>query len=740
MTSMDRSGKMRTIVRDATTRPLKLRMRPDLIVSQQRLGRRRVWQIKDPVALRYFHLEEPEYMILKTLSHRVSIDQIRRRFARRFAPRQLSRPELHAFLGRMFRAGLLVSDGPDQATALLARRRRERWQRRAQAASQLLAIRLPAFDAEAVLRRLDPLGRAVFSPLGVALGIGLMAAAGGLMIANHETVAARWPDIDVLFRAGNLVWLALSLAVVKVLHELGHALLCRKLGARCREMGAFLLVFTPCLYCDVSDAWTLASRWRRMAITAAGIYVELLVAAAATLLWWASWPGLFHTLCLNTMIVCSVGTVLLNGNPLLKYDAYYLLSDLVGVPNLWRESRHVLREAAAAWFTGGPPADAWRMRRGRRYGLIAYAIASMAYRGLVLIAIWWLLARLLQPYRLSVVAHLLVPTAVLGAWIPHLRQAAERFRTPADRRSIRPGRALLAGVIAAGLAGLAVGLPLPRSVRGPAVVRYRAAEPVYVTSGGTLLRFVSPGKAVRRGETIATLADPDTHLRRVRLEGEHRSLRLALDQLEARRIEDRSAAVQIPTATAALRAIGTQLEEVARDTERLDLTAPCDGIVLPPPRARQQTQADGVLPAWADTPLRDRNIGCFLDRGTLVCLIGEPKRIEVIAAIEQQEAERVRIGQGVRVIFAQYPGRIVMGTVDEIARTGMESATRSAAHGGRSTARPSAGSAARKCQVRIFVDDPPPRLLAGTRATVRIAVPAESLFARAYRTVLRTFR
>ena len=130
-----------------------------------------------------------------------------------------------------------------------------------------------------------------------------------------------------------------------------------------------LLVFTPCLYCNVSDSWMLASKWQRIAIAAAGMYVELILATSRTFLWWFSEPGLFNSLCLNTMLVCSVGTLLFNGNPLLRYDGYYILSDLVEVPNLGA----IVRRPCAACWRGG--AWAWHRRRrdrpARRSGLLA---------------------------------------------------------------------------------------------------------------------------------------------------------------------------------------------------------------------------------------------------------------------------------------------------------------------------------------------------------------------------------
>ena len=162
---------------------------------------------------------------------------------------------------------------------------------------------------------------------------------------------------SALFDPRNLFWLLLAIGAVKVLHELGHALACKHFGGEVHELGFMLLVFAPCLYCDVSDAWRLPSKWQRIAVSAAGMVVELVLAALATIVWWYAQPGVVQLVALNIMIVCTVSTLLVNGNPLLRYDGYYILSDLVETPNLWQRSREVLRRFASEWLLGEPAAD-----------------------------------------------------------------------------------------------------------------------------------------------------------------------------------------------------------------------------------------------------------------------------------------------------------------------------------------------------------------------------------------------
>ena len=140
--------------------------------------------------------------------------------------------------------------------------------------------------------------------------------------------------------------------MTKVLHEFGHGLSCKHFGGECHEMGVMILVLTPCLYCNVSDSWMLPNKWHRAAIGAAGMYVEVVLASICTFIWWFTEPGLFNYLCLNVMFICSVSTVMFNANPLLRYDGYYILADILEIPNLRQKATHDPQPQAGAVVPG----------------------------------------------------------------------------------------------------------------------------------------------------------------------------------------------------------------------------------------------------------------------------------------------------------------------------------------------------------------------------------------------------
>jgi len=727
-----------------TTRPVRLRMRPDLAVHPQRFGRERYWVVKDPVALAYFHLRDEEHAILRMLDGRTSLAEIKRRFEEAFAPLQMSLEQLQAFLGRLHHAGLVLADAPGQGDRLLARHGRRRRRAGLQALSNVLAVRLRGVDPEPLLAWLYPKCRWLFSAWFLGLCLLLGAGAVALVAVEFDVLVARLPRFQEFFTARNLVWLAVALASAKVMHEMGHALACKHFGGECHELGILFLVFTPCLYCNVSDSWMLADKWRRIAISAAGIGVEIVLASVCTLLWWASEPGLLNTLCLSGMFVCSVNTLLFNGNPLLRYDGYFILSDLLEVPNLAQQSRALVGRGLARVFLGVDPGRDRSLPERNRAVLAAYGAASTVYRWCVVIAILWFCYRVLQPYRLEVAAEALALIVAAGLVAMPVVTLGRLLRNPAWRRRIRRGRAMLAfGLLIAAIVGVGL-IPLPFCVTAPAVLQPRDARHVYVVVPGTLAESVSAGEVVEAGQPLARLANLDLRREIVDLAGRRDLARLELENLRLRLADDPSVAPRIPAAREALADVEARLDQRRRDHARLVLRAPVSGTVLPPPRRPPRSYTPGRLDAWRASPLDQRNLGCHLETGALYCLVGVPDDLEASVVLDQGDVRFVRRRQRVRLKLDELPGRVLGGTITEIAKTDLKVAPRELAEGQELAVRVDDEGIPRPVatsyQARVALDDGDARLLPGTGGRAKILAEPQSLARRLYRYLGRTFR
>jgi len=732
----------------AAARAVALRMRPDLSIQPQQVGRRHYWVVKDPVALTYFHLCDEEHAILQMLDGRTSMAEIKRRFEQAFAPLQLTMERLHAFLFRLHRCGLVLSEAASQGSQLLLRRSRRRRLEWIRALTGVLAIRFRGIDPEPLLRWLYPKCRWLFSWWVLAACTACVMAAAGLTAVQFDVWQSKLPDFREFFNARNVVWLAAALAVAKVLHELGHALTCKHFGGECHEMGVMFLVFTPCLYCDVSDSWMLKSKWQRIAVTAAGMFVEIVLASVCTFLWWFSEPGLLNTLCLNVLFVCSVSTILFNGNPLLRYDGYFILSDLVGVPNLAQQSKALVSRGLAHALLGTDMPDERALPEERRSLLAIYGVASTLYRWFVVIAILWFCHKVLKTYRLELLAQVLTLVVIAGLLVVPVWGVVAFLRNPAWQRRIKRGRALLSGaVLLAAVAGICT-VPLPFRVTAPVVLEPRGAHRKYVSVPGTLVWSVSPGEKVQKGEILARLENLDVRMQVQELTNQYHELDLRvtnlkqLKNLNGRFAEDTSTGSQIPAAEKARVDVKERLEARLRDQQRLVLRAPVGGTVLPPPRLLPPSYSPGRLEAWWGNPLQPRNLGCHLETGALFCLVGDPSRLDAVLIIDQADRKFVRIGQRVRIRLDEVPGEILEGTITEIAKNdlkvvpreldGGDLATRTDRHG---VSRPLETS----YQARVELDAHAHRLLTGARGRAKILVDAQPLGQRLYRYLKRTF-
>ncbi len=722
--------------------------RPDLVVFAQTFGGRPYLGIKDPLALRYYHLRPEEYFVLQQLDGRTSAEQIQAAFEREFAPRRLGFRQLHSFCSLLYREGLVVSDAAGQGDLLLQQRQTARRRQLLDRFGNVLALRFRGLDPEPLLNWLHPKVRWLFSSWAFAAWLLLVLAAATWVLVQFDAFHARLPEFGAFFRPEHWLWFAVTLAGCKILHELGHGLACKHYGGRCHELGVMLLVFTPCLYVNVSDAWMLPSKWQRMAISAAGMMVELALAAACTFAWWFSEPGLLNAICLKVMFVCSLSTLVFNGNPLLRYDGYYLLSDLWEVPNLRQRADAALWQRVGRWVLGkdfaGP--SLYPERHGHLLSL--YAVLSLLYRVAVVVAILWFCHALLEPLGLQVLAQLLTVTTIAALVGLPLVRAIRFWSVPGRSREVNRTRAaVMLGALAVLLTAALV-MPLPHRVTVPAVLQLQDAHRVFVPVAGRLTWAVEPGTSIRRGEVLGRLENADLELEIARLRGQREVLRSQLQSLKSRSAQQthrgvRDAGSQIPTTKQALADIENRLREREEEQQRLTLTAPVAGTVVPP-RRQPPADSDDELPFWTGQPLERANRDAFLETGTLFCLIGDPRSLEALLVIDQSEIAFVQAGQQVWIQSDQLPARYLSGRIDELSQIDADAVPPELVAADRLPLAQQADGQMRlagvfyRARVSLAAHDYP--LLPGTTGRARIRTAPLSLGSRLLRYLSSTFR
>jgi putative peptide zinc metalloprotease protein len=646
----------------SSARPLGLRMRPDLKAHKQRYQGRLYWVIKDPLGLNYFRFQEEEFALMKMLDGKSSLDDLKRGFEDMFAPQQISVDEIGQFVGMLHRSNLVIADMPGQGRQLLKRRGERKRQEWIAALSNVLAIRFKGIDPERILNWLYPKVRWFWTKTALVICCLLAFSALTLVLVQWDIFWSKLPTFHQFFAKGNWLWLAVAVGVTKVCHEFGHGLSCKHFGGECHELGFMMLVLTPCLYCNVSDSWMLPNKWKRAAIGAAGMYVELCIASIATFVWWFSEPGFVNEMALNVMFVCSVSTLIFNANPLLRYDGYYILSDISEIPNLRQKATTILSRKLGTWCLGmEEPDDPFLPQRNQIFFAL-YSVASAVYSWFITFSILLFLQRVFEPYRLQIIGQIIGLAAIGGLVIRPLWKLGHFFWVPGRLEQVKKERLRISlAVIAAAILAF-VFLPLPYRIFCTLKVEARDAKTVFVEVPGSLVEvFVTPGQAVKKGEVLARLTNKDIEAAVAELDGKEKQSAAELDSLQRQSHGDQQAALQVAHTEELHEGYLKQLQQKKRELKELELIAPIDGYVIPP-TPLPQPQADDAerLPSWWGTPLETRNLGAYLKAGVPFCQIGDPKKMQANMIIDQADIDMVAAQDGNK------PGSKVVIKLDEL--------------------------------------------------------------------------
>ncbi|MEX0819940.1 MAG: biotin/lipoyl-binding protein, partial [Pirellulaceae bacterium] len=626
----------------STSRPLTLRMRPDLSSKQQRYHGRSYWVVKEPIGLNYFRFHEEEYAILCMLDGQSSLEDIKERFETEFTPQKITFQDLQQFVGMLHRSGLVISETMGQGKQLKKRRDEKKKKELLGKFSNIFALRYRGIDPEWFLAKTYPFVAWFFHPLTMMFCVMMGLGALSLVAVEFETFRGRLPTFHEFFGPHNWIYLGATMGAVKVLHEFGHAYSCKHYGGECHEIGLMLLVFTPCLYANVSDSWMLPNKYQRAFIGAAGMYVEVILASFATFLWWFSEPGLLNHLALSVMFISSVSTLLFNGNPLLRFDGYYILMDLAEIPNLRQKSTEVLKRFMMQTCLGIEQPENPFLPQQRRWLFAMYTIAAVMYRWIVVFSIMYFLNKILEPYGLKVLGQAIAVAGLFGLLVQPMWKLFKFFRAPGSMSKVKKPRLIATvAVIAAVIIGV-LAVPLPFHVKCSFEVSPLGAESVFPGVPGQLSDVeVKPGDVVAAGQVLARLDNVDLLLRVEELNGELEQLKQQRSNLHRQRFLDTRVAMQIPAVTSMIKTVEEQLAKEMNKLGRLEITAPVAGTVFPPPVKPHRDTNDGRLPGWSGSPFQARNRGAVMQAADQFCQIGNATAFEARLVIDQSDIDLV---------------------------------------------------------------------------------------------------
>lgn len=514
-------------------------------------------------------------------------------------------------LSQLHSADLLRADVAPNVPELVERGRRQSGMLRKQNLMSPTTLRLPLVDPDRFLERTLPFVRPFIGPFGLLLWLG--AVAYGLTLAGENWTALTENLSDRVLSVDNLLVLLLTYPLVKAVHELGHAYVAKAFGAEVHEIGLMLLIFVPMPYVDASGAAAFRSKYERAAVGAAGILVETFLASLAMVAWTVLEPGIERAICFNIMLIGGVSTVLVNANPLLKFDGYYILSDLVEIPNLAQRAGRYMGDLADRLLFGAKGGRPFHALPAEKAVFAVFAPLSFVYRLLLSAGIAVFVAR--QYFFVGVCLALWMAVQTLG--FPLAKGVWHLLASPKLRRS--RGRAV--GVAAGGLAGLLAVLfvlPAPSWTTALGVVWLPEQANVRAGADGFLKAFaVAADTAVASGAALARFEDPVLSSKIASLAWEVRELELRLAKAK---VEDQTLA----------QTTGIELESargrLARETvrrARMVATSRTEGRFVP-------AKAEGDA------------VGRFFKEGEIVGYVLPARAGVVRVVVPQDTVDRVR--------------------------------------------------------------------------------------------------
>jgi putative peptide zinc metalloprotease protein len=355
-------------------------LRPGVKVRRQNYRGERWIVLENPFSNQFFRIRPAAYEFIARLGPSRTVQQAWQECLDRFPDEAPGQESVIQLLSQLYHANLLQYENAADSAQLFERYKKRREREIRSRLLNLMFMRFPLLDPDQFLVRTMPLIGKLISPIGALLW--LFVVGWGLKVAIDNFDALREQSQSVL-APSNLFLLYLGMVVIKTLHEFGHAYFCRKFGGEVHVMGVLLMIFTPMPFVDATSSWSFRSRWKRVLVGAAGMIVELFVAALMVFVWANTGPSTLHNLAYNMIFVASVSTLIFNLNPLLRFDGYYILSDLVEIPNLNQRALRQLRHLCERYLFGIKKSVSPTDRKKEGFWLVVFGIASGIYRVIV---------------------------------------------------------------------------------------------------------------------------------------------------------------------------------------------------------------------------------------------------------------------------------------------------------------------------------------------------------------------
>jgi putative peptide zinc metalloprotease protein len=581
-------------------------LRPGVKIRRQTFRGERWIVLENPFSNEFFRLRPAAYEFVARLRPDCTVQEAWQQCLDRFPDEAPGQESVIQLLSQLYFANLLQYDLAADSAQLFERFKKRQQRELGMNLLNIMFMRFPLLDPDRFLVRALPIVGKLISPFGAVLWLLVVGAGAKVAIDHFDLLRVQGQGI---LATNNLFLLYIGLVIIKAIHEFGHAFFCRRFGGEVHVMGVMLMIFTPMPYVDATSSWSFRSRWQRTLVGAAGMISELFVAAIAVFVWANTAPGIFHSVAYNMMFVASVSTLIFNINPLLRFDGYYILSDLLEIPNLNQRATEQLRHLAEYYLFGVKKSQSPAANSGEAGWFTFYGIASGIYRVVVFSGVLFTVAD-----RFLIIG-LVMGVVCLISWVtvPVVRFVRYLSASPQLDRV----RARAVAVTACGAAAVLILLgvvPFPAGFLAPGVVVAAQRSEIANKSAGMVeALLVKSGATVKAGQ-------PLMRLRNVELDADLASTMARLDEVNARLLNAMGTnSADLEPLTQLRDSVEGQLKKLSVDKANLIVRAPHDGIWVAP----------GI----------EEYVGREVNRGSDLGLLVNPAAFEFIAGVRQEDGE-----------------------------------------------------------------------------------------------------
>lgn len=625
------------------------KLRTDLKISRAKNQDRINYVIKDPLKGEFFRFEQDEWEIISLFDGEHTLPELVTIYNEKHPLKPIEAQTLIDFQEGLNGMHLLIKSKHETNVMLIEKMKEMRKSQLLSKKGSLFYKRFPVIDPDELFNKYIP--RLTFFWTRGFFVISLL-----IMVLATLMTLSRLDEFNEgmrqLFSFSNMSWINMLtlwviIYVTIAIHEFGHGLTCKYYGGEVHEIGFLLLFFQPCLYCNVNDAWLFDKKWKQIMVTMAGGYIEFFIGALFTFIWFFTNPNTFiHVISLQVMIICSVSTILFNFNPMVKLDGYYLLSDLVEIPNLKDKSIDFVKNLVKKKIFYMPVEEEIEASSREQRILLIYGVASIFWMTSLTLGLWAMARNILVDYFFGtgILVSLWVAYKLFG---DHIKSAATFMAQWGLKNKALFKETKIRWIIGCGSACLMVVLafPVTYKIYGDCVLDGQFSRVIRASSDAKLVEY-----SIRDGQTIK-YGQPLAKLENFTLPVDRQIASLALDKAEIKfRSEILKNKDKIQGLRKELEYKKLQFAEKNKQVRDLNLvyTGPTDKQTIVTCKNYVQ------------------NLNSFLKQGDEICRVYGTEKLKSVIEVTEQDMRFLQVGQNIKFVLYSGPLDMYEGKITAI--------------------------------------------------------------------------